>query len=35
MHGPNEIVQLSDVDAAIRLVEAHARSLSPGISFLR
>jgi endoglucanase len=35
MHGPNEIVQLSDIDAASRLVEAYARSLSPDTSFLR
>ena len=35
MHSPHEIVQLSDVAAAIGLVEAHVRSLAPGISFLR
>ena len=35
MHGPNEIVQLSDIDAASRLVEAYVRSLSPDSSFLR
>lgn len=35
MHSPHEIVQLSDVAAAIGLVESHVRSLAPGISFLR
>jgi len=35
MHTPNEIVQLSDVDAASRLVEAYARSLEPDASFVR
>jgi len=35
MHTPNEIVQLSDVEAASRLVEAYARSLAPDVSFLR
>jgi putative aminopeptidase FrvX len=35
MHTPNEIVQLSDVEDAIRLTEAYARSLAPDVSFLR
>lgn len=35
MHTPHEIVQLSDVDAASRLVEAYARTLTLETSFLR
>ncbi len=35
MHTPNEIVQLSDVEAASRLVEAYARALPLDASFLR
>jgi len=35
MHTAGEIVQLSDVDAASRLVEAYARSLGDDDSFLR
>ncbi len=35
IHGPNEIVQLSDLAAASHLVEAYARSLSQDASFLR
>jgi putative aminopeptidase FrvX len=35
MHTAGEIVQLSDVEAATRLVEAYARSLAPEASFLR
>ena len=35
MHTPNEIVQLSDVEAASQLAEAYARSLAPDASFLR
>jgi putative aminopeptidase FrvX len=35
MHSPNEIAQLSDIDAVSRLVEAHARSLDASISFAR
>jgi endoglucanase len=35
MHTPNEVVQLSDVEAASRLVEAYARALAPDVSFLR
>jgi endoglucanase len=35
MHTPNEIVQLSDVEAASRLVEAYVRRLSSEASFLR
>jgi endoglucanase len=35
MHTPNEIVQLSDVEAASRLAEAYARSLPLDVSFLR
>jgi len=34
MHTAGEIVQLSDVDAASRLIEAYARSLAPDASFL-
>jgi putative aminopeptidase FrvX len=35
MHTAGEIVQLSDVDDASRLLEAYARSLDAGTSFLR
>jgi endoglucanase len=35
MHTANEVVDLADVDAASRLVEAFARSLEPGTSFVR
>ena len=35
MHSAAEIVQLSDVDDASRLIEAYARSLTAGASFLR
>jgi len=35
MHTPNEIVQLSDADAASRLAEAYVRSLPLDVSFLR
>ena len=35
MHTAGEIVQLSDVEAASRLIEAYARSLKAGTSFLR
>ena len=35
MHTAGEIVQLSDVEAASRLLEAYARSLTAGLSFLR
>lgn len=35
MHTPNEIVQLSDVDAASRLAEAYARALPLDASFVR
>lgn len=35
MHTPNEIAQLSDIDAACRLVEAYARSLPLDASFIR
>jgi putative aminopeptidase FrvX len=35
MHTAGEIVQLSDVDDASRLLEAYARSLTAATSFLR
>jgi putative aminopeptidase FrvX len=35
MHSAGEVVQLSDVDDASRLIEAYARSLTPESSFLR
>ncbi len=35
MHTPHEIVQLADVDAASRLVEAYARTVTLETSFLR
>ena len=35
MHSAGEVVQLSDVDDALRLIEAYARSLNAGTSFLR
>ncbi|RDI75421.1 M42 glutamyl aminopeptidase [Gaiella occulta] len=35
MHTPNEIVQLSDVDAASRLAEAYVRALPLDVSFVR
>jgi putative aminopeptidase FrvX len=35
MHSPNEIVQLSDVEDAVRLVEAYARSLDGDVDFVR
>ncbi len=35
MHSPSEIVQLSDVEHAIALVEAYARSLDADVSFVR
>ena len=35
MHSAGEIAQLSDVDAASRLIEAYVRSLTPETSFLR
>jgi putative aminopeptidase FrvX len=35
MHTAGEIVQLSDVDAAVRLLDAYARSLAPDTSFAR
>ena len=35
MHTAGEIVQLSDVDDASRLIEAYARSLTAATSFLR
>lgn len=35
MHTAGEIVQLSDVEAAVRLLEAYARSLAPDASFTR
>ena len=35
MHTPNEIVQLSDVDAASQLAEAYVRGLPLETSFLR
>jgi endoglucanase len=35
MHTAGEIAQLSDVDATARLIEAYARSLASGSSFLR
>ena len=34
-HSPAETVQLSDIDASIRLVEAFARSLEPGLDLRR
>ena len=35
MHTAGEIVQLTDVDATSRLIEAYARSLTADSSFLR
>ena len=35
MHTANEVVDLADVDATSRLLEAYARSLEPDISFAR
>jgi endoglucanase len=35
MHSPNEIVQLDDLDACIRLLVAFARKLEPGASYAR
>jgi putative aminopeptidase FrvX len=35
MHTANEVVDLADVDATSRLLEAYARSLEPDVSFLR
>jgi endoglucanase len=35
MHSAGEIAQLSDVDAASRLIEGYVRSLTPETSFLR
>jgi putative aminopeptidase FrvX len=35
MHSAGEIVQLSDADAAVRLIEGYARSLAAGASLLR
>jgi endoglucanase len=35
MHTASEVVQLSDVDAMSRLLEAYARSLTADVSFLR
>jgi putative aminopeptidase FrvX len=35
MHTPVEVVQLDDVEAAIRLIVAFAKRLEPGISFRR
>lgn len=35
MHTPNEIVQLSDVDAASRLAEAYVRASPLDVSFVR
>ena len=35
MHSAGELVQLSDVEAASRLIEAYARSLRAEASFLR
>ena len=34
-HSPAETVQLSDIDASVRLVEAFARSLEPGLDLRR
>jgi putative aminopeptidase FrvX len=34
-HSPAETVQLSDIDASIRLVEAFARGLEPGLDLRR
>ena len=35
MHSPNEIVQLDDLEACIRLLVAFARKLEPGASYAR
>jgi endoglucanase len=35
MHSPIEVVDLDDVEAAVRLLVAFARRLEPGISFDR
>ena len=35
MHTANEVVDLGDVRATSRLLEAYARSLEPGVSFVR
>jgi putative aminopeptidase FrvX len=35
MHTASEIVQLDDVDAAIRVIDAFARGLEPDASFTR
>lgn len=35
MHSAGEVAQLSDVDAAPRLIEAYIRSLTAETSFLR
>jgi putative aminopeptidase FrvX len=35
MHSPNEIVQLDDLDACIRLLVAFARKLEPGATYAR
>jgi putative aminopeptidase FrvX len=35
MHSPNEILQLDDLEACVRLLVAFARKLEPGASYAR